>query len=63
MKSFAITRVAVMFPALSGKSDYNEGLTRADELENALPEIVRKCQAHPKATYADYLPRNLKRYL
>ncbi|WLI01343.1 hypothetical protein [Pseudomonas simiae] len=63
MKSFATTRVAVMFPALSGKSDYNEGLTRADELENALPEIVRKCQAHPKATYADYLPRNLKRYL
>lgn len=63
MKSFAITRVAVMFPALSGKSDYNEGLTRADELESALPDIVRKCQAHPKATYAKYLPRNLRRYL
>ncbi|MGY3022946.1 TonB family protein [Pseudomonas lurida] len=63
MKSFAITRVAVMFPALSGKSDYNEGLARADELENALPDIVRKCQAHPKATYADYLPRNVKGYL
>ncbi len=63
MKSFAITRVAVMFPALSGKSDYNEGLARADELENALPDIVRKCQANPRRTYAEYLPRNLKRYL
>ncbi|WP_314524200.1 energy transducer TonB [uncultured Pseudomonas sp.] len=63
MKSFAITRVAVMFPALSGKSDYNEGLIRADELENALPDIVRKCQAHPKSTYAKYLPSNLRRYL
>ena len=63
MKSFAITRVAVMFPALSGKSDYNEGLSRADALENALPDIVRKCQANPKKTYADYLPSNLKRYL
>lgn len=63
MKSFAITRVAVMFPALSGKSDYNEGLSKADELESALPDIVRKCQANPKRTYADYLPRNLKRYL
>ena len=63
MKSFAITRVAVMFPALSGKDDYNEGLARADELENALPEIVRKCQAYPKRTYAEYLPRKLKRYL
>lgn len=63
MKSFAITRIAVMFPALSGKSDYNESLVRADELENALPEIVRKCQAHPKSTYAKYLPSNLRRYL
>ena len=63
MKSFAITRVAVMFPALSGKSDYNEGLVRADALESALPEIVRKCQAHPKSTYAKYLPSNLRRYL
>ncbi len=63
MKSFAITRVAVMFPALNGKSDYNEGLARADELESALPEIVRKCAAHPKRAYADYLPRNVKRYL
>lgn len=63
MKSFAITRVAVMFPAFSGKSDYNEGLIRADELESALPDIVRQCQAHPKSTYAKYLPRNLRRYL
>lgn len=63
MKSFAITRVAAMFPALSGKSDYNEGLSRADALENALPDIVRKCQANPKKTYADYLPSDLKRYL
>ena len=63
MKSFAITRVAVMFPALSGKSDYNEGLSRADELENSLPDIVRKCQANPKRTYAQYLPRHLRRYL
>ncbi|OZO01679.1 hypothetical protein B7453_25600 [Pseudomonas sp. IB20] len=63
IKSFAITRVAVMFPALSGKSDYNEGLARADELENALPEIVRKCQANPKSTFAQYLPRSLRRYL
>ena len=63
MKSFAITRVAVMFPALSGKSDYNESLVQADELENALPDIVKKCQANPKATYAHYLPRSLRRYL
>ncbi len=63
MKSFAITRVAVMFPALSGKSDYNESLTQADKLESALPEIVRKCQAHPKSTYAKYLPLSLRRYL
>lgn len=63
MKSFAITRVAVMFPALSGKSDYNDGLSRSDELENALPEIVRQCQAHPQAAFADYLPRAFKRYL
>ena len=63
MKSFAITRVAVMFPALSGKRDDNEGLVRADALESALPEIVRKCQAHPKSTYAKYLPSNVRRYL
>ncbi|WP_455823978.1 TonB family protein [Pseudomonas graminis] len=63
MKSFAITRVAVMFPALSGKSDYDEGLSRSDELEHSLPDIVRKCQANPNKTYADYLPRNLRRYL
>ncbi|WP_456026486.1 TonB family protein [Pseudomonas capeferrum] len=63
MKSFAITRVAVMFPAFTGKSDYNESLARADELEQSLPDIVRKCQAHPKSTYAQYLPRNLRRYL
>lgn len=63
MKSFAITRVAVMFPALSGKSAYDEGLTRADELESALPDIVRKCQAHPKSTFAKYLPVKLRRYL
>lgn len=63
MKSFAITRVAVLFPALSGKTDYNESLVQADELEKALPEIVRKCQAFPKSTYAKYLPRNLRRYL
>ncbi|BDB16951.1 hypothetical protein cym2001_03160 [Pseudomonas sp. CYM-20-01] len=63
MKSFAITRVAVMFPALSGKSGYDEGLTRADELESALPDIVRKCQAHPKSTFAKYLPVKLRRYL
>ncbi|WP_169716222.1 energy transducer TonB [Pseudomonas mucidolens] len=63
MKSFAITRVAVMFPALSGKSDYIEGLERADKLEKELPRIVRKCQANPRAAYADFLPANLKRYL
>lgn len=63
MKSFAITRMAVMLPALSGKSDYNEGLSRADALESSLPDIVRKCRANPKKAYADYLPRNLKRYL
>lgn len=63
MKSFAITRVAVMFPALSGKSDYNESLAQADELESSLPDIVKKCQANPKATYAKYLPRSLRRYL
>lgn len=63
IKSFAITRVAVMFPALSGKSDYKQGLAKADELEKALPDIVRQCQAHPKAAYADYLPRTFKRYL
>ncbi|WP_395609770.1 TonB family protein [Pseudomonas sp. B22129] len=63
MKSFAITRVAVMFPALSGKKDYTEGLSKADELEKALPEIVQKCQANPKAAYADYLPRSTKLYL
>lgn len=63
MKSFAITRVAVMFPALSGKSDYNESLVQADELENALLNIVKKCQANPKAAYANYLPRSLRRYL
>ncbi|WP_339533076.1 TonB family protein [Pseudomonas mucidolens] len=63
VKSFAITRVAVMFPALSGKSDYIEGLERADTLEKELPRIVRKCQANPKAVYADFLPANLKRYL
>ncbi|MFO2466085.1 energy transducer TonB [Pseudomonas sp. 15FMM2] len=63
MKSFAITRVAVMFPALSGKSDYIEGLERADQLEKVLPRVVRKCQANPRATFADFLPANLKRYL
>lgn len=63
MKSFAITRVAVMFPALTGKRDYFEGLAKADEFEKALPDIVSKCQAHPKATYADYLPRSTRRYL
>lgn len=63
MKSFAITRVAVMFSAFSGKSDYDAALTMADKLENALPEIVRKCQARPKATYADYLPRSVRLYL
>lgn len=63
MKSFAITRVALMFPALSGKGDYNEVLARADKLEKSLPDIVRQCQAHPTSSYAKYLPVNLRRYL
>lgn len=63
MKSFAITRVALMFPALSSRSDYSEALSKADELEAALPDIVRKCQANPKAIYAKYLPPELRRYL
>lgn len=63
MKSFAITRVAVLFPALSGKSDYDAGLAKADDLEKALPEIVRKCQAHPKASFVEFLPRTMQRYL
>ncbi|WP_455930552.1 TonB family protein [Pseudomonas fluorescens] len=63
MKSFAITRVAVMFPALSGKKDYYEGLSKADDFEKALPDIVRKCQANPKAAFVDFLPRGTKLYL
>ena len=62
MKSFAITRVAVMLPAFSGKTTYADGLVLADQLENLLPEIVRQCQAIPTATYADYLPHSLKQY-
>ena len=62
MKSFAITRVAVMLPAFSGKTTYADGLVLADQLENLLPEIVRQCQANPTATYADYLPHSLKQY-
>ncbi|CRM76136.1 hypothetical protein H097_00045 [Pseudomonas sp. FH4] len=62
MKSFAITRVAVMLPAFSGKSTYADGLALADQLENLLPEVVRQCQANPTATYADYLPHSLKQY-
>ena len=62
MKSFAITRVAVMLPAFSGKTTYADGLVLADQLENLLPEIVRQCQAIPTATYADYLPHSLNQF-
>ncbi|MFL1420108.1 TonB family protein [Pseudomonas fildesensis] len=62
-RSFALTRTALLMPVLSGERSYDAGLKLTDELEHALPEIVRQCRNNPKARYADYLPASIPRLL
>jgi len=45
MKSFAITRVAVMLPAFSGKTTYADGLVLADQPQDPQRRIGQRCKS------------------
>ncbi|QHF42366.1 hypothetical protein PspS35_00665 [Pseudomonas sp. S35] len=60
MRSFALVRAYLVLPVLSGTLDYPASLLASDELDNALPEIVRKCRNQPKSRYIDHLPETVR---
>jgi len=59
--TFAKTSAALLLPVFASQPESQEGMRLNRQFIDALPDIVRRCQAQPARMYSSVLPKELQK--
>lgn len=59
--TFAKTSAALLLPVFASEPESQEGMKLNRQLIDALPDIVRRCEAQPARMYSSVLPKELQK--